>query len=340
MNRFAVILSTLMFVAVVASCDDDSTSPNNQPADHISIALERQSWYPASLPLDDTNNKKTSESRVISYWYNIEPALGVHRRDLDPSLGEQKNKLLPSLDIELEESPTSNPVLYAGVMRGLAQGGVDISQRDYIEIWVNDFKPDPVDRGGILHIDLGKIDENFYDLPAPTFNDEDKNGDGFNSSIDDTGLDGWFDSVEGPGEDPYGDNIDLNRINGRYSKINGTEGNLLYDTEDLDLNGLLGQVDAYFSYEIDLAAAAEIDVRGQYPDYDGFQDAGHANDSWRLYRIPLSDYVVRASGVPQPRFEEIRHVRIWFDGLDEVVRIDDVGRLRIQIAEFSIVGNR
>lgn len=312
------------------------------------IGLARRSWYPASLPIDTNSVAKPDTSRVNFYWYNIEPEYGLHRRDLNPTLDDQENTLLQSLDLELESTPqTGDTESYAGVMLGFQGGGLDISQGQFLEIWINDFKPDPLTRGGKLRIDLGVIDENFHDPQSTEFNDEDKNRDGFAATFDDTGLDEVFNNdgetplPGGTPEDPAGDDIDLSRIDGRYSRVNGTEANLLYDTEDLDRNGQHGRANAYFSYEIDLADSAEIDIRRQYPGYDGFSDNGHENDSWRLYRVKLSNYTVHTNTAIDPRLNEIRHVRIWFDDLDEVVRTEaGTGRLRFQMAEFTIEGNR
>jgi hypothetical protein len=311
------------------------------------IGLARRSWYEASLPIDDDNIVKSDTTRADFMWYNIEPELGLHRRDLNPELDEQENTLLQALDIEVEQAPVpGDTTKFAGIMTGFQGGGLDISQGQFIEIWVNDFKPEQSTRGGTLHIDLGIIDENFFDIDAVNFDDEDKDRDGFAAAFDDTGLDELFDDVEpllpgGTPEDPSGDDIDLSRIDGRFLKVNGTEANLVYDTEDLDRNGQLGRTNAYFSYEIDLADSAEIDIRAQYPGYDGFSDPGHGNDAWRLYRVKLTDFAVRTGGAVQPRLDEIRHARIWFDAIDEVVRTDgSTGNRRIQIAEFSIEGNR
>jgi hypothetical protein len=313
------------------------------------LSLARRAWYPASLPFDQGTYKAASD-RLDFIWYNIEPNLGVHRRDLNPELDEQENTLVQSLDIDMSEMPAvGDTASFAGVILGVPGGGLDLSQGQFIELWVNDFKPDPITRGGKLHIDLGVIDENFHDPgnddAATNFDDEDKLRDGFAAAFDDTGLDGLFDAEE-PGfsdanPDPSGDDILLKRIDGRFSKANGTEANLNYDTEDLDRNGQLTRENAYFSYVIDLADTAQIDIRASYPGYDGFDDAGHENDSWRLYRVKLSNHTVVATSGLQPRLDEIRHVRIWFDDVNAVVRDDNaVGRRRLQISEFSIEGNR
>ncbi|HEX5133096.1 MAG TPA: cell surface protein SprA [Candidatus Krumholzibacteria bacterium] len=309
------------------------------------IPLARRSWYPASVPFGKAVEDST---RLRFFWYNIEPERGVHRRDLNPELDEQENTLVQSMDLEMYETPAAeDSAKYAGVMLGFPGGGLDFTQGQFIELWVNDFKPDRLSRGGKLHIDMGVIDENFYDPGSPTFNDEDKNRDGFSQLTDDTGLDGIFNEEEssvvppfGTTADPTGDDLDVRRIEGRYLKVNGTEDNHLYDTEDMDRNGVLTRDNAYFTYTIDLADSAEIDIRAQYPGYNGFNKAGHENDSWRLYRIKLTNYqVVSPSGV-QPRFDEIRHMRVWFDNADQTVRSDGVGTRRLQISEFSVEGNR
>jgi len=315
------------------------------------IVMSRRSWYPASLPIVGVTPKLASE-RLDFIWYNIEPEFGVHRRDLNPELDEQENTLVQSLDIDLTSDPDlAAPEAFAGVMLGVPGGGLDLSQGQFIEIWVNDFKPNQIDRGGTIHIDLGLIDENFYRPEANTTEDEDRARDGFAATFDDTGLDGAFSDgrdnlPEPPGpngtpDDPGGDDILLQRIDGRFTKANGTEANLLYDTEDLDRNGQMTRVNAYFSYTINLADEAAIDVRRQYPGYDGFNDRGHENDSWRMYRIKLTDFTPVTDGALQPRFDEVRHVRVWFDNVSDVVRNDTAaGRRRIQICEFSIEGNR
>ena len=312
------------------------------------LTFSRRSWYPASLPVADSGNLKTAAEQLGLVWYNIEPERGVHRRDLNPELDKKENTLVQTMDIDLDATPTAaTDSSYAGIMLGFPNGGLDISQGQFLEVWVNDFKPDPLSRGGKLHIDLGLIDENFHNPGSSTFDDEDKNHDGFAAAFDDTGLDGLFDKDE-PGvsstnPDPNGDDLDLSKdaITKRYEKVNGTENNLLYDTEDLDRNGQMTTDNAYFSYVINLADSAEIDIRRQFPGYDGFNDVDHENDSWRLYRIRLTNNKVIARNGIQPRFDEIRHARIWFDNGSHVLRTENgTGKNRLQLAEFSIQGNR
>jgi hypothetical protein len=298
------------------------------------ISLTRRGWYDASPPIDpqDGSTVLDADKRMRVFWYNIEPDLGVHRRDLNPDLDERESTLVPSLDIEFD-TLTVDSSSWAGVMTGFRGGGLDLSRGQFIEVWVNDFKPDTNDRGGVLRIDMGNIDEDFYDPGANFFNREDKNRDGFNALTEDTGLDGIFDGSEG--DDPL-DNYTPERIEGRFIRINGTEKNFLEDGEDLDGNGQMETSNYFFSFILDLADSAVVDVRRDFPTYSGFNDPNHAKDSWRLYRIDLSDYIeIRKDGTPN--FEQIRHLRIWMDRTDQVI---SQSTKRFQISGLKIVGNR
>ncbi|UCH84303.1 MAG: hypothetical protein JSW50_01040, partial [Candidatus Latescibacterota bacterium] len=222
-------------------------------------------------------------------------------------------------------------------MTGFRGGGLDLSQGQYIQIWVNDFKPAPEDRKGILHIDMGFIDEDFYEPDAsapaggPVFNNEDANRDGFTALTEDTGLDGVFDGEDG--DDPN-DNYSSQRIDDRFSQVNGTEGNFLWDTEDLDGNGQLETSNAYFTFEVDLSDSAIVDIRRDFNRPDDFYTDEF--DSWRQYRIPLSEFVsINKDGAPS--IEQIKHLRIWFENIGETV---SAARKRIQISDFKVVGNR
>ena len=60
---------------------------------------------------------------------------------------------------------------WAGIMTGFA-GGIDLSTSQYIEIWINDYTVNQLDRRGILHIDFGKIDEDFHQPELDEFDVE------------------------------------------------------------------------------------------------------------------------------------------------------------------------
>jgi hypothetical protein len=344
----------------LAGCSDESTGVKPAPVEDADVvSIERRVWYPASPPVDPDGGVAVlpCSLRAPAYWYNIEPPLGARRRDFNPNLDERDNTPVTTVDIELApvlSQPSGRP--WTGIMTGFRRP-VDLSGRRYLEIWVNDFKPTPHDRGGVLYVDVGRIDENFFEPEDQRWNDEDRDRDGFNACIDDSGLDETHnflpdcvrniypdDPTEG-GYDPYddlaGDDYVPNRIDGLFSKINGTEQNGYYDTEDLDGSGALDRANSYFRYAIDLADGAVLDVRSEYPAYDGFLDPHHARDSWRWYRVELfGGTPVGDDWLPDPDLTRVHHVRVWFRDAGEVVHDEDtVGRRRLQCARVKFTGH-
>ena len=302
------------------------------------FSLSRRSWRPASPPVDLNDPVFTLPSdkteRVI--WYNIEPESGVNRRDLNPTLDEREATLVPTLDLEFD-SVTTDSTRWGGVMQGFRGGGLDLTQAQFIEIWVNDFKSDPFERGGQIHIDFGFIDEDFYNPDDNDPDSEDTNFDGFNALTEDTGLDGVF-GEDGTGVtgDDGDDDFVVNRdpTTGRFEQINGTENNRILDTEDIDNSGSMETLNAYWTMDVNLAEDAETDIRRDFPTYTDFN---HPEESWRRYRIPLSAIQQVSQLGDTPQINQVTHMRIWVDGIEQVL---NPGVRRIQFAGFKVVGNR
>ncbi|MGD8413977.1 MAG: cell surface protein SprA, partial [Candidatus Latescibacterota bacterium] len=322
------------------------------------FTTSRRTWKPASPPVDPTDfGLELSPDSMQSFiWYNIEPDQGgAHKRDFNPDLNERENTLVSTLDLEVDDIPRAPERNWVGVMTGFGSGGLDLSRGQYLELWINDFKPNEADRGGLLRIDMGRIDEDFFEPEKNQPDFEDQERDGWLATYDDTGLDGKFNGVpenlptgivrepesDDPNVDANGDDYNPARINGRFIYINGTEKNQVDDSEDLDRSGQVEQSNSYFSYVIDLSDTAVVDIRETYPNYDGFARDLHKNDSWRLYRVKLSDATIVAPDGIEPRLDEIRHVRIWIDDVEQVFQdADPVGSRRFQLAEMKVVGNR
>jgi hypothetical protein len=298
------------------------------------FSVTRRSWYPASPPLDlsDTNLLPLpADKRTKIYWYNIEPDRGVHRRDLNPDLDERESTLVPSLDIEFDAIPEDSTE-WAGVMTGF-RGGLDLAQAQFIELWVNDFQPASANRKGVLHLDLGYIDEDFYKPDENEHNLEDWNKDGFiigGELGEDTGLDGVFTPKEGDDPDDDYNSQRIEADGNRFTRINGTEGNGLSDDEDLDGTTQMEERNAYFTFEVDLSDSAVTDIRRDFPSFKDFTDS---LDTWRFYRIDLGQY----QQLGDPLIEQIKHARIWLTDIGNAV---NSRRSRIQIAELKVVGNR
>lgn len=140
----------------------------------------------------------------------------------------------------------------------------------------------------------------------------------------------------------------------RYRGSNGTENNhtlLPYpDTEDLNGNNRLDQIEDYFEYTIDLGAdqspyltnGGGIDVFSKYHLNEG--NAADVVNGWRRYRIPISDSLRKVFGAPNLALA--RHVRVWLEGVTTTDPTDAeaaaAGVLRpfLLLGGFDIVGNR
>ncbi|UCD37436.1 MAG: cell surface protein SprA [Fidelibacterota bacterium] len=145
-------------------------------------------------------------------------------------------------------------------------------------------------------------------------------------------------------DDPNGDNFYNTQApspdNGRNDNINGTEGNSKIqegsypDTEDLDgLGGLFpDDQNAYFtsSFLLD-PSQTDPSVVGGETRYDNGNPTG-----WRLFRIPLSDFVQVGEGTTS--WDNVRHLRVWIDSVDGSQSLNGLNA-RIQIAKIEFVGN-
>ena len=317
------------------------------------IPMGRRAWYEASPPLDsiDTDIKLPSDTIPEFYWFNVsreaQPELIATRRDLNPGLDVRENSTVSSIFINAIEPEEGE---WCGIMTGFPGGGLDLTTAQYLEIWVNDFNTDTLSssRGGVLHIDFGRIDEDFYQPDSATsdgrsiWNDEDLPP--YTWIIEeDTGFP--------PGEPcsyPISFEDDDPRIK-TFPGINCRRGNGLHDTEDLNSNGRLDTVNTYYSIDLPLSREAIIDVRRDfdqvaYSDYWNDPDKAVENTkkAWRMYRIDLSKANLISPSGAVPRWDAIQHMRLWISGVDSLGLPDSEGGRGtiLEIAEVKLVGNR
>lgn len=236
---------------------------------------------------------------------------------------------------------------WGGMMTLLPSNASDLVSQNItgIEIWMK------VDSNatapGVMHIDIGQISEDV--VGDGVLHTEDPNG--YNALISDTldyGIDGLHDSQEradfpwimndpdrpwAPNGldslDPDGDdywappNFPNNAPDSDFYRINGTEGNAgtswgkFPDTEDLNHNGVLDQVNSYYEYAVKLDTVDNPYITG----------GGH--DGWYEYIIPLQDY---SRAVGNPTLSDVQYFRMWFNGLAH--------NMHIQIAELELIGNQ
>ncbi|HTK30834.1 MAG TPA: cell surface protein SprA [Candidatus Saccharimonadaceae bacterium] len=229
---------------------------------------------------------------------------------------------------------------------------IELWVNDFNDEHISGF-PEPRVRGRHvkLHIDLGRVSEDQMRapdvLPNGVLDSEDlppRDGQltATDQNSEDTGLDNLFSfnnrkgvtgtedaalqrdlTTSGP-DDPEGDDFhgpDQNLTNEidprRYRFTNGPEDNRqinpLPDTEDLNLNGNLETREDYFEYTIDLGDAAspylQTDVQRDYPGNTNVT----SDNGWRRYRIPLTDSLRIAFGLPDLTLAQ--HVRVWLEGV-------------------------
>jgi cell surface protein SprA len=182
-----------------------------------------------------------------------------------------------------------------------------------------------------LNIDLGIINEDA--IPNGKLNTEDKNNNGTLEVSEDIGLDtltneqelDWVQAKYGDrnalGPDPSLDNNADGNIN--YDVINGTEGNRFYDggnkpdTEDLNKNGALDDVNSYYSYTISLDTVNNRRI------------VGKGANGWAQYRIPLSEFT---SNIGNATLNNVQYVRLWITGVSDTIRI--------ALVDLNLVGNQ
>jgi hypothetical protein len=308
------------------------------------IAMGRRAWYEASPPIDSLGLKLPSSAFPDFYWFNVsrelQPELKTSRRDLNPGLDARENSAVSSLflrPIDPEEGE------WCGVMTGFPGGGLDLTTSQYLEIWVNDFDIDTLlsSRGGVLHIDFGNIDEDFYQPDSITtdgrsvWNDEDAPP--YTWTIEeDTGF---------PGEGcSYPTDFSVDNINPAYLTfpgINCRKGNGYHDSEDLNGNGRLDTLNNYYTFDLPMNSEAIIDVQR---DFDRIKYADYWDDApenslkaWRMFRIDLSKAELADSTMSGPRWDAIQHMRIWISDIDQ---LGDARGAVLEVAEIKFVGNR
>lgn len=308
----------------------------------FSLGINRGQWSASGFPTYHTGAEGSwlkQRGRLI--WYN--PRDQVRITDIWPEREvEAQNSTTQVLKFEFQpwwtEWGATRPQnidpekSWGGVMRYIGAGISDLEQSKYIEIWLN--------RGSIttgeMYIDIGQISEDV--IPNQTLDTEDipipgtEVGNGIIDGDEDVGLDGVAggdpDDLVDINDDgillPSYDDYHFDPDSDDYSHINGTENNLneeggrYPDTEDLDGDSFLDQVNAYYRYRIDLSEL----------DNNRYIVGGLSNPKgWRLYRIPLSDTVT----VGSPALTSVEYVRVWFTGIGH--------RGVMQIAQMEIVGN-
>ena len=213
---------------------------------------------------------------------------------------------------------------------------------------------------GILHVDLGQISED--QIPDGKLNTEDIPeaglffGNGLMDKGEDTGIDGLFDEDEvvyarlsdgtidtlrygdprlkseynrSSANDPHEDNWKWENGSSDFRHINGTEKSekdvtgTIPDTENLNDNPSLDDINSYASVELDLS-----DFENKY-----IADAKNKY-GWKKYQIPMTEFMPYFDDEGNEATfsrEDIHAMRLWFDGVAEP--------MVVSFAKVEITGN-
>ena len=338
------------------------------------LGLHRSQWVPPSEPIDRIRVPGGADIDVLpanraqyAYWFH--PQDRAKRVDFNLNLREQEARetievlhlavpvnltagqlaAVPSLAPVNEANAALGDSIWAGLMRGFTGEGLDLSEAEYIEIWVNDFQQEERYRVGRMHFDLGDIDEDYYNPELNLFDTEDRFNRGVFDEVDeDTGLDGLYDTGEGAlgnpfatPDDPAGDDYEPAQLSegfaNSYFKVNGREGNRRLDTEDLDGDGQLDTRNNYYTLDVALGDEPLIDMVSVYADAGQVPESGKA---WRLYRLSLADVRAVGDGVQLPDLTRVKYFRFWLEGFNAGGQNPSRPFNQIQIASIKIVGNR
>lgn len=259
------------------------------------VSISRASWVLCSKPvgMEDTN---FVQRRII--WFNLEDEERLQADDIyEKPLDE--NEICDVLKIIFKPDDDSS---FGGLTQYIY--GENFDEIENLELIIKG-------GGGRMHVDFAqeinedqlRRDKNGVLVGQGIKEDEDNNRNGvWMQKDEDTGLDGKYgdDDSNIAGDDGNDDWQSKDYTGG----INGTEKNSLWDTEDIDRNGLLNSENRYYSYSIDLD---DTDTTGFY-----IAEAG-LKSGWKMFRVPIKDSTKWDTVTGQPDWHDIKYVRIWFD---------------------------
>ncbi len=285
------------------------------------LNLYRQGWVHSGLP--DTSFHKTRDQLAARiFWYN--PTTKVTMGEINDSLKDETLRKDPVTTIKLHHQPdtAAGGNSWSGITQLLSRNGMDLSQSKLLNVWVR------TNSDVRLHIDFGRemnMDQVWRDYwgsikGRPDIVDAEPLAPGGQQIYVD-GNDRGLDTIKQADAGAYGTGDDGNDdfLAADSTKYNGTEGNGIYDTEDLKLSGkgpgeYSKQTDSYYTFTFDLS-----DTNGQPNDY-----------GWRKFSIPLDS--AKPIGY-QYGWGNIYYARVWVDSCA-------AASAEVELALVEISGNR
>ncbi len=297
--------------------------------EQLSLGTTRTQWTMASEPAQ-LDGQDYVRGKML--WHTPDSTVYVEDvYDRESAQGEGTLRILRLIYRPYNHAhPGDAPVpSWAGIMRYFGSR-VDAERAQLFEVRA-------MGSHGRLHFDFGKINE---EIIVNNKNDtEDWDGNRAVTEEEDVGLDSLPDEQEigynaATNPDPNGDNWFF-RGQGKcpvpggcngwetwndslyYEFLNGTEGNRLDgavtglpDEENLS-NSNLNTINNYFSFVVDFAS-------------DSFLVENSERNGWVTYRIPVRDPLAIADSVGKPLWNQVTHVRVWFESDPGVTQTDTI----------------
>ena len=271
------------------------------------------------------SNENRAIFKVALKDKNESEAVGNYMRNRDvPASTIQPLSLSTEerLIMELGYDFTDVVAEWGGFSNGISAAGVDYSERGFVDIWMRVQGDDNV----TLHLNLGVVNEDTdadqrldsEDLPNTL---TDTNGD---DNIDALDLDlenlSDADRYRGNGNLDTGEDVGWD-YNGPLEETPIGADNQILDSEDLNGDGVLDSIDAYFEISIPLNEIPNEWIKSK-----------NAN-GWMFLSIPLSKFTPVGSRVPSLVF--VQHFRFWLSK-----NAPGSAKGTLQWASIEIVGNK
>jgi len=316
----------------------------------IPVGVSYTSWKDLSIPneleslteLSTANDSVTMTYKGKSFWYNVLPS-DVSVKNIWPekkvARGDEQVTVLDyvyipntpgTFNYSRNIASVNKSQTWGGMMKQLSSTANNLVDEniEFLEFWL---QADSATTDAKIYIDLGKISEDV--IPNKELDTEDKNKNDLIDDGEDNGLDGLTNAQEqakfnSTDPDPSHDDFSFSNTGTRtkltYFNINGTQGNAALtdigrfpDTEDLNRNGFLDQLNSYYRYEIPLSTKDNPFI------------AGGGTNGWYLYRIPLKDTLLAYGN---PSFSVVEYLRLFVTNVTDTVHF--------RMADFNLVGNQ
>lgn len=293
-----------------------------------SYGVIRRLWTFGSIPTV-AGTPLTEDRGGNIRWFNP-PRDWVVEGDLSPTVPDEEKGLSRTVLAVYFEPDTrdASPIesSYRSVTQPLSTSGLDFSQRKFMRMWVR------ADHGE-MWVDIGTMNEDALRFdsggnsvsPNAQLDSEDNPQipDGRLDAGEDNGLDGvpGPDGTQTQGDDDNDDFFfsDTTPVSTRFNRVNGTEGNNEFDSEDLNGNFTLDTSEKFFRLRLDLT------------DNQSYVVSENQTTGWRLLEIPLSDTTAFRL-FNNPDIRRIKHARLTFTNFSQADTV--------MLASLEISGNR